>query len=353
MHLRRGLRWARALLTGHSRPSVKPPMAEKDRIFRHIWHRLEHAFDRRNLLDRRHPNVVVLQMGKVASTSIQSALLARGINAFHSHGLSSVVQHGQLSKLLGAEVAFRPAAHDLLRHIQSVALHMMVRWYRAHKQYKGHRLKVITLTRDPVTYYPSAFLHGRAGSLPGILNWYRARTGPSALGTLDEARVLTDFLTELATIVVEGRPSDGDAGIARCIALARERWPDHPVFGAQMHTLLVPLTWLDSEITALLEMDMLAPPDFKERGWSERSNAWVDVLAVKFEALSSLVPEIQRFFGLDELALPRENLTHGRAGAVEIADAWRAVMATEAGQACARELRMSPYGRACGYDRLT
>jgi hypothetical protein len=328
-------------------------MAVKDRVFRHIWHRLEHAFERRHLLDRRHPNVVVLQMGKVASTSIQSALLARGINAFHSHGLSSPVQHDRLSQLLEAELAFRPAAHDLRRHIQSVALHMMFRWYRAHQQYKGHRLKVITLTRDPVTYYPSAFLHGRAGSLPGILNWYRARAGSSARGPLDETKALTDFLTELTTILVEGRPSDGDAGIARCIALVRKRWPDHPVFGAQMHTLLVPLTWFDSEMMTLLEMDMLAAPDFKERGWSGRSNAWVDVLAVKFEALPSLVPEIQRFLGLDELALPRENQTRGRAGAVEIADAWRAVMATEAGQACARELRMSPYGRACGYDRLT
>jgi hypothetical protein len=134
--------------------------------------------------------------------------------------------------------------------------------------------------------------------------------------------------------------------------LARERWPDHPVFGAEMHALLVPLTWFDHEITALFGMDMIAAPGFKERGWSEQSNAWVDILALKFESLSSLLPEVQRFLGLDELALPRENQTRGRAGAVEIADAWRAAMATAVGQACARELRMSPYGLTCGYDQL-
>lgn len=353
MHLSRGLRRVRALLTGRARPTAKRPMAAKDRIFRHIWHRLEHAFERRHLLDRRQPNAIVLQMGKVASTSIQSALLARGINAFHSHGLSSTDQHGRLSHLMGAQLTFRLAAHDLRRHIQSAALHMMLRWYQAHQQYKGRRLKVITLTRDPVTYYPSAFLHRRDGSLPGILSWYRARQTLPAHETVDETRALTDFLAELAIMLVEGRQSDGDAGIARCTALARERWPDDPVFGTEMHALLAPLTWFDREITTLFDLDLLAAPGLRERGWSERSLAWVDVLVVKFEMLSSLVPEMQRFFGLDELALPRENQTHGRAGAAEIADAWRAVMATTIGQACARALRMSPYGRACGYDQLT
>ena len=90
-----------------------------------------------------------------------------------------------------------------------------------------------------------------------------------------------------------------------------------------MHALLVPLTWFDSEITAMFDMDMLAAPGFREQGWAEQSNEWVDIMVVKFEELSSLVPEIQRFFGLGELALPRVNQTSGRAGAVEIANARR------------------------------
>ena len=353
MHLRRGLRRVRALLMGDKRAAGKRPMEEKDRIFRHIWHRLAHAFERGHLLHRGRPNAVVLQMGKVASTSIQSALLARGINAFHSHGLSAPIQRGRLSGLLEADLTFRLAAHDLRRHIQSVALHMMLRWYRKHKQYKRHRLKVITLTRDPVTHYPSAFLHRRDSSLPAILSWHRARAKLSPHDPMDETQALTDFLMELASILVDGRPSEGDSGVARCFALIGQRWPEHPVFAAEMHALLVPLTWFDSEITAMFDMDMLAAPGFRERGWAEQSNEWVDIMVVKFEELSSLVPEIQRFFGLGELALPRVNQTSGRAGAVEIANAWQAMMATPVGQACARELRTSPYGRACGYDQLT
>jgi Putative capsular polysaccharide synthesis protein len=353
MHLRWGLRRARALLMGGEHAADKRPMEEKDRIFRHIWHRLAHAFERGHLLQRGRPNAVVLQMGKVASTSIQSALLARRINAFHSHGLSSPIQRGRLSPLLEADLTFRLAAHDLRRHIQSIALHMMLRWYRKHKQYKRHRLKVITLTRDPVTHYPSAFLHRRDSSLPDILSWHRARTNLSIHDPADETQALTDFLMELASILVDGRPSDGDSGVARCVALVGQRWPEHPVFAVELHALLVPLIWFDSEITAMFGMDMLAAPGFRERGWAEQSNEWVDLMVVKFEDMSSLVPEIQRFFGLGELALARENQTSGRTGAVEIATAWQAMMTAPIGQACARELRTSPYGRACGYDRLT
>lgn len=350
MHLRRGLRTVRALLTGQTYVAGKRPLEEKDRIFRHIWHRLAHAFEQRRLLHRGHPNALVLQMGKVASTSIQSALLASGINAFHSHGLSSPSQHGRLSLLLDADLTFRLAAHDLRRHIQSVALHMMLRWYRRHQRYKRRKLKVITLTRDPATHFPSAFLHRRDNSLPAILAWYRAHAG--AHHPVDETKALTDFLMELASIMVEGRVSEGATGFASSLALAQRRWPDYPIFAAEAAAMLVPLRWFDGEIAAMFGMDVLAEPGLRERGWAERNSEWVDIMVLRFEDLSSLVPEIRRFFGLGDLALPRENLTQGRAGAAEIADAWRAVLATPVGQACARELRMSPYGRACGYDRL-
>lgn len=339
------------LLPRRRRP--KKTVSAVERTYRHIWHYLAVGSDRRYPLNRRNPNAVVLQMGKVASTSIQSALWSRGINAFHSHGLSAAPQFGMLTRLLENEPTFRLAAHDLRRHIQSVALRMLVRWYRTHKAYRGHRLKIITLTRDPVTHYRSAFLHRREGAQPAIFRWYRARMGLDAAAPVDEAQAITALVAEVASIIVEGRSPEGSAALGRCAALARQRWPDHPVIAAETSSWLTPLSWFDREITPLFGLDMLASPGFAERGWAEQSNDWVDVMVLQYERLSSLVPEIQRFFGLAELVLPRENLTTGRAGAAEIGNAVESLMATPVGQACARELRASSYGRACGYDRLT
>ena len=226
----------------------------------------------------------------------------------------------------------------------------MVRWYERNKRYEGHKLKVITLTRDPVTRYPSSFVHRHERARPDILAWHRARLGLRAGDPVDDAHVIPGFLMELASIIADGRPSAGAAACERCIALAWERWPEHPVVAAEIGEWLAPLTWMDSEITAIFGLDMLASPELRERGWTERGNDWVDILALKFEKLSSLVPQVQRFFDLADLSLPRENVTGAKPGAADIAGAMRSVLDTPVGQACARELRMSPYGRACGYD---
>ena len=354
MHLKRGLRAVRAFL-GHGRPPApsKPPLDDAQRTFRHIWHYLQVGSDRRYPLKRGQPNALVLQMGKVASTSIQAALGQRGINAFHSHGLASPTQHATLSQLMESDLSFRLAAHDLRRHIQQVAMEMMVRWYRRHKQYKGRRLKVITLTRDPITHYPSNFLHRRDSVREKIFAWSRARANLDMLDPIDAEQAMSSFVMELASIIAEGRPSTGLSGHGRCMALAVQRWPEHPVVAGEVSAWLSPLGWFEHQIAPVFGLDMLAAPELRERGWGERSNEWVDILVLKFEALSSLIPEVQRFFDLPELALPRENVTSAKTGAAEIAAATRVALATPIGQACIRELRTSPYGLACGYDRLT
>ena len=169
---------------------------------------------------------------------------------------------------------------------------------------------------------------------------------------VDEARMIPDFMMEMASIIVEGRPSAGAAACERCVAMARERWPEHPVLAGEIRHWLGPLNWFDIEITSIFGLDMLAASELRERGWTVQSNEWVDILALKFEELSSLVPEIQNFFGLAELTLPHRNKTSAKPGAAEIASAMRGVLDTPVGKACARELRLSPYARACGYDRL-
>jgi hypothetical protein len=257
-----------------------------------------------------------------------------------------------LSQLMETELSFRLAAHDLRRHIQHVAMEMMIRWYRRNKQYKGRRLKVITLTRDPVTHYPASFLHRRDKARGEILAWSRAHSSLELRDSIDAEKAMSSFVMELASIIAEGRPSTGLAAHGRCIALATQRWPRHPVVASEVGAWLSPLAWFESEMTPTFGLDMLAAPELRDRGWAERSNEWVDILVLKFEALSSLIPEIQRFFDLPELALPRENVTSAKPGAAEVAAAMRLALDTPAGQACIRELRASPYGQACGYDRL-
>jgi hypothetical protein len=354
MQLKRGLRALRAFV-GRARPTgrPKPPHSEAELTFRYIWRYLKVGSDGRYPLRRSQTNALVLQMGKVASTAIEAALCQRGINAFHSHGLSSISQHGGLSQLMETRLSHRLVSYNLRRHIQHIAMEMLIRWYRQHKQYKGRRLKVITLTRDPITHYPSSFLQRRRRLYPAILAWSRAHRKLQPQDPVDEAEALFSFVMELASIIAEGRPSSWPGAHARCLGLAAQRWPGHPVIAGEVGSWLDPLAWFEREITPVFGLDMLAAPELRDQGWATRSHEWVDILVLKFEALSSLLPQVQRFFDLPELALPRRNVTSVKDGAAEFAGAMRAMLSTPVGQACARELRTSPYGRACGYDLLT
>jgi hypothetical protein len=353
IRIRQGLRPFERLFGRAGKPAkTKPKMTPDQRAFRYIWHYLTVGSDRRNPLSLGQQNVLILQMGKVASHSIQTALSEHGINAFHSHGLSDPAQLGVLSRLLERDVTFRLVAHDLRRHIQNVAMQMMVRWYERHKHHRGRKLKVITLTRDPVTHYPSSFLHRRDIAKPGIMAWERARSGLPPEHPVDEAQAMLNLVMEAASIIAEGRPSADAAGHSRCIAVARERWPEHPVIASEVGGWLTPQHWFDGEITAIFGVDMLAAPELRERGWAARSNDWVDVLVVKFEELKLLLPDVSRFFGVGALTLPPPQPSSAKEGAAEVMTAVRLMLETPIGQACARELRTSRYGLACGYDRL-
>jgi hypothetical protein len=283
-------------------------------------------------------------MGKVASLAIHQALSETGaVNAFHSHSLSSDSQEQMLRHLLTGAFTHL-LARELRYHVQNAALGMLVRWYQAHGPYQGRRLKLVTLTREPVAHYVSSFIQRKETLLPQIAAWQRTR--PGGVQQPDEAQAVRDFVIELVSIIAE-------AGIAARnppAELAHARWPGHPVVAQEVNSCLRPLTWLDAEILATTGFDVLAEPELRRRGWVVLQNDWAEVLALRFEQLSSLTPKIAAFAGVPELALPQRNVTDKKAGASAYKAAIQAALDTPVGQAYVRAVRGSAYARACGYD---
>src|SRR5262249_11569000 len=152
----------------------------RDAVCAHLWRMAVAASDHRERFDASQPDALLFQMGKVASLSLQAALLDHGVNCFHAHSLRPAQEAARLSDLLNHEPTFRRAAVDLNMLAKHPALNMLTRWYRANGAAAGHRLKVITLTRDPANRYVSQLLQ-QAGHEPGALrSWYRDLTGTAA-----------------------------------------------------------------------------------------------------------------------------------------------------------------------------
>ena len=160
---------------------------------------------------------------------------------------------------------------------------MLVRWYQTHRRYREQRLRVITLTRDPVTFYISSFIQRRVSVLPDVRAWQRARLGAAAGAELDDAQAVQDFAAELASIIATAGVDKGDAPVE----IAHNRWPDHPVVAQEVKTCLRPLTWFDTELTGIFGLDVLASPELRQRGWVVLENDWVEIFALRFEQLSS------------------------------------------------------------------
>lgn len=332
------------------------PRAEKSKpdagelTYQHIWSQLVDTGATRHPTDLERPNVLVLQMAKVASQSIRSALSERGINVFHCHGLSTARQDRDLDRLHRNDLSVNLVSQRLGQHFQYTCLHLLVRWYREYKTRHGRRLKVITLTRDPVNRYASNFMQHRAAARPQILAWRRARLGTDPAEPVDETVAIRDFVAELASIMVEARPSTGADGCQACETLARNRWPNHYIVEEEMSEWLRPLTWFDTEIKSVFGVDALAAPELHERGWVELHSDWAEILVLKFEKLGTLLPEIERFMNMPGLKLPFKNATKNKHRATETIAAINAALDTPVGRACVHELRESRYARACGYD---
>jgi hypothetical protein len=342
--LYRGLIGSRA---GQPKPRPEADLDPAERSFRHIWRYVKFTSGVDYPPERKRPNLLVLQMGKVASLAIQNALYHGGVNAFHCHELSLARQQATIANLLQSELTYGLASHELRLHIHNASLAMLVRWYQQNKRYRGRKIKVVTLTRDPVSHYKSWFIQRLHVALPKVCGWQRARMGAAVDAAVDQPQAVQDIVLEAASIIVAAGASDR----AACEALARERWPLHPVVMEEVWHWLRPLTWFDTEILDLFGLDALAGPELRERGWIVMENDWAEILALRFEQLGALVPKIAEFAGLQSLTLRERNVTERKAGAAQFLAAMQAAIDTPTGQACVEALRASPYARACRYDQ--
>src|SRR6185436_11520424 len=147
-----------------------------------------------------------------------------------------------------------------------------------------------------------SFMQQRNVARPQIQAWQsvRLRSDPAAL---DDAVALRDFVMELASIVVEARPSSGADGCSACERLARDRWPGHYVVEEVIDQWLRPLTWFDTEIRSVFGVDVLAVSGLTQRGWAEVSTDFADILVLQFEKLGAVATELARFLELPGLTL--------------------------------------------------
>lgn len=189
--------------------------------------------------------ILVYQMGKVGSTSVCRSLEAVGLHPLHLHFLTD--ENWEFVRAAYQEVGMKPAHYYTERMLRPY-----LRWTR-------HRLKVISLVRDPIARYVSS-----------LFQWPLLRE--------DEA-------------------NNADAMRADIVDLL-----SHP------NALDYEFTWFDKELKPTFDVDVMQMPFSRDEGYAIYHAPRADILVLKVERLSELLPTVVSDFVGTPLHTVRANV---------------------------------------------
>lgn len=338
------------LVTGRKkRRRRSKPCSADDRAIAWLWPYLAPTTSRRYPPLYENRDAMILQMGRVASISIHQAI-RRDYNAYHTHGFSNARSTGTLQQLRLDDAG--PDSNRVLRsYLAALAHSALLQWYKRHKTRNDARLKIITLTRDPVSWMSSHLVLRRHATLPQIRAWHAAASLDPA-GAADELEAVRAFGAAFGAMILAAKPSRGlGPAIGELHRLAHARYPAAPEFLAVATQALSCASWFDREIKPTLKLDLLGDARLRDSGTLRTDTDYAEILVVRFEDLRSSVPLLRDFLGLRDFALPHSNPTPREHR--DMRAAFEAGLEQAGGGAVRRELRSTAYGKACGYDRLT
>jgi hypothetical protein len=179
--------------------------------------------------------LLVYQMSKVGSTSVYKSLRNAGLAPLHVHKIAGYRQYSTSEYVRDHGVA------PTIDFYVGKLLYPYLRW-------TFHSIKVISLVRDPVARYLSMLYH-----------WNEHSAGASSVVSSDHQQ------TEQSLVEHLSQPSTFEEGMFK---------------------------WFDREIKTVLEVDVMREPFDKERGAGQFSGPRADVLVLKLERLSDLLPTV-------------------------------------------------------------
>lgn len=264
--------------------------------------------------------VIVYQMGKVASTAICTALQKRGLEAHQSHFLDFATFHRTIDQLKFPTLTTESAIHMSEQLQQNLLLR-----HRIIKRLEyGMEVRVISLARDPFSWYISYRIQNFYEIKAPLTNWLRQHY--TLEGEAFQMEHFQHFFRELFNyhneVVAEG--SDDLLAVCREKHHAASRSAEHQhaaFFYPEVTRLLRPHLWFDQHFAPFVEFDLYHYPFDKEKRYIRIEQGGLKVLLLQFESLTDNFQVIGNFCGLEEFALERRNESVGKPFEQEIKQA--------------------------------
>ena len=296
--------------------------------------------------ERRVPSteVIVYQMAKVASTAICNAIWREGLEAGQSHYLGEALISERLLQITDPGLDHYFTLHYTGQLVRNIGLTRKLNWYRNNAALHGRKIKIITLTRDPLSWYTAMFTQAFSGYQATIEVWAAESGNVSEQAPMNEK--LNAFTTAVATFIERiGGNLEASDYRDRIHWLAGGRGTTQSALAAQALLMARPLTWFQTHFAPTIDIDVFNAPFDTARGYATFSNDFADVLLLRFESLSRLTEVIGDFVGIENFRMERENVSASKDYAADI----RAALQDAIPGWLRKELYASRYSRHFGY----
>ncbi len=292
-------------------------------------------------------DVLLLQMGKVSSTSIAQALEQEGFNAMQAHIASTARLGDKLDTMASPTITDDVAARvydDFLRELE--VTYMLVR-RRLDQVGKYPKMLVISPMRDPLTWFWSHFAE--------LFDHYRSQM--RRFHTIRDDG--TPFNVERVFLEVQALMfrvlDEVDAPLHRAdsmpvIRRVAEQYDKSDVICAALNRFLLPLRWYDEDFRPATGVDVYQTPFDRERGFGRIDHGGLSILLLKYEQLQELVPVMANFTGVPGLTLGRANTAERKNLPFDIRQ-MQARGREMMSDTLVERIHASPYARHFGYGR--
>lgn len=260
--------------------------------------------------------IVVYQMGKVGSTSICEALNKRGLETHQTHFLDFKTFHDAIDRFRSPFLT-PPECHHISEQLKQ---NLLLRQDINRRRHAGETIQIITLVREPFSWYLSNLVQNLFAMEQPLRRWLR-EVHNRENDTLDKADFRL-FFEELAQRQAGVIATGDDDLLAACRAgfKSAARNPAQ-FFYSEVTKLLRPHLWLDTHFHPLTEIDLYDHP-FDAQGQRMRvTEQGFDILLLKFEGLAENAASIGNFCDLDDFVLVRENISRGKPAEQAVSDA--------------------------------
>ncbi len=254
--------------------------------------------------------IVIFQMGKVASTALAGALREQGLEAVQAHVASPERLAAKL-KIMAAPYLSETVANTVYQdfHQELRAMYLLSRRRVAPDAY-ADPLMLISPTRDPLSWYWSHFAQMYHHYDDQLLRYFLDKGGSEP--DFQAETTLISMLEQMFSVLdATPEPLDDPQSLPRIQSAAME-CDSSGIVSAQVNRFLLPLRWFNEDFHPAVGVNVYDHPFDVLNGFGKIEASGFNIMMYRYEQLEQMQRQLANFVDRPEFSLERRNATEDK-----------------------------------------